>query len=289
MKIGVFGNCQAPGFAASIKDLTGWEPHTYRIQEARAASAEELQKESDAMAACDVVFSQPSISATEYGPLSFEALKERCARLIPYPHIAFTGLHPDCHYIRPDGVAMTGPMGPYHSAIVAASFQEGLSPERVSALFNKYAYALLGYLSTNPERQPLVRDAKAYGYDFTSFLQGSRGVFMHTPNHPAINVIFDAARQALCIAGLLSPANDRSVAMPRDILLDSVVWPVYPEIAHAFGIPEREVVFQIRSTKPRMRLEEFIARAYEAYRAFAKPFTTAQIEAARTFIRSEVA
>ncbi len=283
MKIGVFGNCQAPGFAASIQALTGHEPHCYTIQKARIASQEELKANAAQFADCDVVFTQPSITQSGFGPLDFVHLRGNCRQIVSYPQMAYTGLQPDCHYIRPNGIAMNGPVGPYHSAIVAASYLEGLPPERAECLFNSYVFAKLGFFEKSRVRDPLIKDAKSLGFDISAFLSGDRGVFMLTINHPSIALIFDVAAQAARIAELRANYN---VTPPTDVLRSIAVWPVFPEICHNFGIADDLGAFSYRNIA--FSLSEFIARSYQAYQEFGGTFSTPQIETARSLIKADV-
>lgn len=282
MKLGVFGNCQARGFAASLRSLTGHETHCYRIQEARTASPGALNEEANIFSSCEIVFTQPSITRSGFGPLDFGELQKLCPKVVPYPHIAYTGLQPDCHYIRPNGISLQGPMGPYHSAIAAAGFLEELPIHRTSSLFNKFTFASLGYLA-NDERSPLVLDSETFGYDAAPFIVGRNGVFMHTVNHPAINIVFDVTRQAAGKAGLDTIADSTA---PRDELADSFVWPVYPGIAERIGLLG-DCLFRPMN-KSAMTLHEFVEASYETYRNWGKPFTSAQVERARQFIHGEV-
>ncbi|AQS63441.1 hypothetical protein AGRHK599_LOCUS4890 [Rhizobium rhizogenes] len=282
MKIGVFGNCQTEGFATSVKNMTGAEVVEYTVQKARSASEEELQSQALKLSECDTVFTQPSIT-NNFGPLSFDKLSLICKSLVPFPHIATTSLHPDCHYIRDNGVALEGPMGPYHSAIIAGAFLAGLSSSRAVSLFNKYVYVTLKYTSVLVSRQPMSVDADDMGYDYTAFLSGDRGVFMHTPNHPNADVIFDTARQALGKAGI----SHTYANPPEDKLAELGVWPVYPEIATSLGMRGDMIFRQRKSRGGVFDLSEVVDAFFTSY-AVSKITETPQIKAASAFIRSEL-
>jgi hypothetical protein len=284
MKVGIYGNCQAPGFAKSIEALApGCTTHVYRINDARNASDDKLDEEFELLVQCDILFTQPSLGQTA-GRLTPELLASSSKRHIAYPHIAFTGLQPDCHYIRPGGVPINGPMGPYHSAIVAASFLEGISPERSANLFHKFAYACLGYLASDLSHQTMVREERRHGYDFSAFTSGSRGKFMHTVNHPAISIIFESARQALEKAGV----ETEDAAPPDDALARQFSWPLYREIGQRWSIADAEP-FVFRAPDREMTGEEFITASYDAYREIDPLLiATDQIAEARRFIREYV-
>jgi hypothetical protein len=276
VKIGVFGNCQAQGFADSIVALAGHQARVYTVQEARNAPTEELEQWAQTFADMDIVFTQPSITAG-FGPLSMPSLLENCKTVVPYPHLAFTGQQPDCHYIRKDGIALSGPIGPYHSAIVAASYLERIPVDRVIRLFNKFVYSSLGYLGIDEAFEPLCRDSKLYGYDFTDFLQGKRGIFMHTINHPNIEIIFESARQALTIAGV-NYAGDAE--RPKDHLENIAVWPAYPGVLKSLP---GSTTFSYRRKK--LELIDFIEASYRAYEGATIPLNSIKIDTARAFLQ----
>lgn len=64
----------------------------------------------------------------------------------------------------------------------------------------------------------------------------ARGPFMHSINHPRGFVLADVARAAAIRAGLLDAAAPH-VVPPFDQLSVDTIWPVYPEIAEALGVP----------------------------------------------------
>lgn len=282
MKLGIYGNCQASGFAASIEAMfPEAELHVYRLNEAIKANDDELSQQVAKFSQCDIIFYQPSLGG-QRAPLTQEGFAAVCDRLIAYPHIAFRGLQPDCDVVRANGAPIQGPMGPYHSALIAACALERVSEERTTMLFNAYSYARLNYLRRAHTKEVLVRDSAALGYDFSDFLAGAHGRFMNTINHPAINIIFDSARQALARAGLPAAPD---APMPDDNLARSYVWPVYPEIGRAFGIVED---MRFVATRKRLPLEEFIGESFRAYAPHRDLLQSPQIEAVRSFLRKEL-
>src|SRR3546814_6396142 len=62
---------------------------------------------------------------------------------------------------------------------------------------------------------------------------GRQGAFMHTVNHPAVNCIRDVAKALLAESGM-RPID--SCVLPHDNLLNSAIFPVYPEIGEVYGV-----------------------------------------------------
>jgi len=283
MKIGIYGNCQSNGFADSIYSfLDNIEIHLYRLNDAIKASKDELRRQFEGFKDCDIIFYQPTLG-TQIEPFDEQGFSSVCDKLIPYPHIAFRSLQPDCHHIKHDGSWLKGPMGPYHSAIIAAGYLEGLSPHRVERLFNSYTYHKLEYLGRKLSNEVLAKDAKALGYNFDDFMLGKRGKFMNTVNHPAINIIFSSAEQALVKAGL---KLSKEGCQPPDRLAKFYVWPVYTEISDQFGIIDPMIFSAPKGVN--MSLKDMISSSFDVYSSLASPLNTAQINDARNFIRSDI-
>jgi hypothetical protein len=280
LKIGVIGNCQARGFARSVSTLLpGCAIVLVHAQ--RVISGTEAQREhwADNLKTCDIVFTQPA-EEPSFGTLTASALEASCRQTVRFPYIAFSGFHPDCHYIRVDGRMLQGPLGPYHSAIVAASFLEGLTERQTASLFNSYTYASLGYFDLfTKSTHALIRDTSALGFDVSAFSSLQHGCFMHTINHPAIEILYEIARQALTGARL-TPATTAS--RPGDELAGAIVWPVYPDLGKRLSI-HGSWDFQASATMT-SDLENFIQRSFAAYRETDTTFSTPLIDRMRVFI-----
>ena len=131
-----------------------------------------------------------------------------------------------------EGVPVEGPLGSYHSALATAAWFEGLPESRAAGLFNAYAYAKLGYFDAFEAGASYLKSAAMVDYDLTGWTRRDR-VFMHTINHPSIELSAEIARQALDRLGLHRLA---AIGLPRDPLAEGVIWPLYPEIAERLGI-----------------------------------------------------
>ncbi|WP_158742722.1 WcbI family polysaccharide biosynthesis putative acetyltransferase [Acidisphaera sp. L21] len=84
-----------------------------------------------------MVFTLPS-SGGVCGDFEPDGLEPICEKVVAFPNLTFTGYQPDCFYIGKDGRDIQGPMGTYHSALVAGAFLDGLQPDRSVRLFNNY-------------------------------------------------------------------------------------------------------------------------------------------------------
>lgn len=285
MKIGVFGNCQSVGMAASISALVpDAEVHRFGVREAQDSDEGEIQSQMNAFATCDYVFLQPSMKHN-IDALQLNAFSTRCREIVPYPLIASRVSHPDCHYLSgADGKHFVGPMGQYQSAIAAGSYLSGLSAQRAVTLYNKFTYEKMGFSHYNNEKEVVGREALSLGYDFNEFFSGSHGPFMHTINHPRINIIFETARQALNKIGL--SVSDGAV-VPPDNLSRNTVWPIYPGLPGA-NRKESDLVFKLDAKNLRLSLPEFVEASYEAFRAADGAFRSDLSDRVKAFIATHV-
>lgn len=229
MRLGVLGNCQAPGVAASIQ---AWTPHVHVVLQTVVGldmtDAGAVGKALGAFDGCDLVLLQ---RLEDRRPELIPLLDDLQARhdVLRYPVLAFRGFHPDCGHLNRDGRRIGGAMGPYHSLIACAAWLEGLPPYRAAGLFNAFTYSALGYFDLfAAARARLLEEAAATGYDLSPLFADGRPAFMHTVNHPTAVALHLVAAQALELAGLdrLSEAP-----VPPDALAEGPIWPIYPEVA----------------------------------------------------------
>ncbi len=275
MRFAVIGNCQASGFLdcllaflpqaeGKLFDLTriGTPPES-------VAQAEAIVAELDSFTH---VFAH-RVFGDRFGPLEHTRLAmERPGRVSFIPSLGFNGFQPDCVYLITGGVMLNGPLGPYHSALAAAAFVLGIPAERTVRLFNPLVIKRLGYLDAHAEAVELVtRQFAGLGYDVADRLHvwQRQGAFMYTTNHPRLLPIADTCRIVAARAGLGEFSLDVTDIVV-DRLAEGPVFPVYPPIARALGIPGHWV---FRHSAPGGRplapipLERFVARSFEAYAA----------------------
>ncbi len=279
MTIWVVGNCQARGVARSVQSLT-------KRADVRALDIRTIMQADDAGKArltsqidpADILLvQQPDDLA---GPFAIQQLREAGHRAVVYPGFVFGGFHPDLCYILCNGTYLNGAMFSYHSAITAAAYLEGLSQERACALFNSFTYASLGYRAAYATMLPILYEhVGETGHDHTQTL--SRGIFMHSVNHPRVELLFEAAKQALAMAGV--PTHD-DADCPADELGAGAVWPIYPGIARDIA---GNFVFQVKVGET-LNLQEFVASSYSYYGKLADGYESPEVDEAREFIRREV-
>jgi hypothetical protein len=289
LSFGIVGNCQARGMARSLDVLVpGSTTIVFHLAKVLTEpSTARLQVWADALAKCDAVFTllQEDPSRTR-GPLETSVLEAFCGVVVKYPYIASASFHPDCTYIRCAGTEIRGPMGPYHSSLVAACHTLGVPKSRVEKLLNAFYFASSGYLTdANLSLAGFVTANKGFGFDFGPFIERTAGSpFMHTVNHPTADIIHEMTIQALDKAGITIPA--RSALPPADELADGVIWPVYPEIARRMNVAG-SFTFQAHPTK-RLNLVEYIAHAYQAYDQAGGELNSPQVERCRQVLEGTV-
>jgi hypothetical protein len=275
MRFAVIGNCQAAGFLdCLLAFLPKAEGKAFSLGALGAAPdsvarAEEIAAELDGFTH---VFAH-RVSGERFGPLDHARLAaERGEQVTFVPALGFTGYHPDCVYLIVEGRMLEGPLGPYHSALAAAAFVLGMPVERTVRLFNPLVIRRLGYIDAYAEAADLVtRQFANLGYDIADRLPvwGRHGAFMHTVNHPRLLPIADICRMVAARAGLGQFSLD-TLDIVVDRLAEGPVFPVYPPIARALGIPGHWI---FRHSAPGGRpiapipLESFVERCFEAYAA----------------------
>lgn len=272
MRIAVLGNCQTHGYAHALAHLLpdaeveSFEAAVARNHKCIPAVAEQLR-------GFDVVFSQDF--GPEFGPLQTQALGASGPPLHRLPVIAFRGYQPDMAYLTLEGKVQGSPVGAYHSSIIAAAFSLGVAEADVPTLFNRLIYARLGYMTAFATARTLLLELlEGFGLDMAEDFEAwhARGPFMHTNNHPCGFVLADVARAAAIRAGLL-PAGAPRVSPPHDQLAIDTIWPVYPEIADALGVPGGMLFKRItRHVQPQANsayigLPRLVRESYAIYRA----------------------
>jgi hypothetical protein len=182
------------------------------------------------------------------------------------PSISFDAYHPDICYAFSNG-PVQGPMGFYHSMIVLAAYEAGLSVEVTRKLFRRDVFERCGFFGRwEQERTQLLKHFAEYGLDIAPcFAQWSRGeAFMYSVNHPKIRCIYDIAGSFLKRLGVEAIASG---IKPVDDFLNGACYPVYPEIAEAFGT-QGSYLFKLPDEYRLISLERFIELSFAAYSRF---------------------
>jgi hypothetical protein len=233
----VVGTCQAGGLAACLTLLL---PQSQVTSLHWQADGSALDQTLDAAATSDaVVTCAPQLLID---PLTDHARFER-ARWLKAPMMVFGGFHPDLVSVTRQGVAVPGVAGaPYQSAIAYWCWRHRLDLDVAAALFTPETMRALGYDQTWAQatawtREVFARTAIGFAEAFLP-LQASGQAFMHTFNHPSISAIAAFARPVARRLG--ASASDLDVDLERlapDALAQDVVWPLYPGVGEALGLP----------------------------------------------------
>ena len=296
----VLGNCQADGLSdwmrAAAPDLTVEHASIAGVAPGDPAMAAAW---STAIERSDIVFCQlTDEQMMMFGLPAVEAIVGANKVFVRLPVVAFKGFQPDCTDVFTGGAPIVGAMGPYHSAIAAAAFLEGLDLERALGLYNTFAYAALGYFAEFEAASIVLQEnAGRMGLDLSDGLRPGAPVFMHTINHPGIGMLGHVALQGLRRAGV---EHSSAPPTPHDYLGDSFRWPVYPQIAARLGV-EGGLSFQVTNAGGQT-LIDLRALTEATYAAMGnavavtgpivldqdRPMATPVIERAQAFMRRHV-
>jgi hypothetical protein len=151
------------------------------------------------------------------------------------------------------------------------AYRQGLGAADTAALFNRRTYQALGYLDNWRAAEQALRkafeasDLRPHWPAFWLHVQ-RRGCFMHTPNHPQVQVLAHLARLAAQQAGL--PL--RSSLAPGELAdgLSSVIWPLYPEIAQALALDGGSTVWKLVGAHQYLDgVQAFVEHSFAGYQA----------------------
>jgi hypothetical protein len=249
-------NCQVMGLGNCLNllsdriDVTHYDPASFRKQ-----SADLLKR----IGEYDRVLVAPQLE-TDLG-----IDEQRCAELWRVPTISFRGYHPDLCYLLESRKPLKGPMGDYHSLLAYAAFRCRFSEQQTLSLYCESTYRELGYFDCwDNARDALLANFRKHALPLDArFVQWSRnGPFMYSTNHPRIHCVRDVAISILERAGLDAAYRD---ALPHDNLANGPVFPIYPEIASALGVPG-SLLFKRGGQYRFLRLPEFIEESFALYR-----------------------
>lgn len=266
-RIVVISNCQT----RTLVDSLGFVVRGSSVRGIHLQSAfERVDEALAAVRAADVVVSLPF----DDGPFAPENLRRECPSVIALPAVNFAGFHPDITYLFDDfGKTLKSPLGDYHSAIVLGGYRAGLPADRICDLFNKLVYSRLGYLvALENAKAELVEEFARYDLEVSAPLERwiARGCFMHTVNHPKSFVLADLAKQAAQKAKLEVVEGVSYDRFFPDLLTLASIYPVFPEIAAAFGA-EGDYLFKPATRDPNedvrvlYGLDEFVRLSVSMY------------------------
>jgi hypothetical protein len=235
--IAVIGNCQVMQISRCIQALTGGEMPTSRwVTEHTLLGTQSARIDLVAIfREHDKVFIQP-----QFWTEVVKHYPEFREKVVLFPSIRFLAFHPDLVHVgvKSSGARLRSPCEDYHSCLALLGWKAGLSIAETQKLYRNEIFRRLGFFHFwQGSAAALLEEGKLAGLALDSFLDEWRehGCFMHSINHPKLFVIADLARMLLKRNGIdVVEGNPEGHA--HDVLANSAVWPVYPEIAEKFGI-----------------------------------------------------
>jgi hypothetical protein len=186
--------------------------------------------------------------------------------IIYFPILFFRAMHPDLCHVHVGEAISNGPLMEYHSAMIFAAYKSGIAADRVPELFCHDNFNALGFYDLwASEKEGLLDRGAQEGVDLRApFRRWARRPepFMHSFNHPTINVIYDTSKA-------LAESRDweirESPHRPHDTLANSAVFPVYPELANRLGLAEGSYCFKPSGVYETLTLREFVNLSYAEY------------------------
>ena len=180
------------------------------------------------------------------------------------PEIGFTAYHPDLAYILEGETVLNGAVGAYHSIIAFVAHGLGRTVDDALSLFNGRVYGTCGYYDCwTAARDELVGYCDYLGFDVSQAVRkwARNGPFMFSTNHPRIQVLYDIARIYLEREGYETHASD---ILPHDNLVNSGVFPVYPEIGDVLGVAGN-YLFKRVNEYTQIGLRQFVEESFAVY------------------------
>jgi hypothetical protein len=179
----------------------------------------------------------------------FNLQSDKSITVIPVPHLHFDAFHPDiCYAVNSETNQYTN--FHYNSRIAVWSYNQNVSIEQASTLFNQDSYHALGYLARWYQSENFLLESFAScGFsksEFLSFFQSIKrgGVFMFSINHPMAFVSVELARLIVKKHFPDTLYHDRELIV-EDPLTESI-WPLYSEIGEELGL-EGNYIWRIRN------------------------------------------
>lgn len=260
MKVAIVANCQGESFSLCLKAMNSGFWPTLAFGPGAAHSEEDV----NVLHESKLIFAQPSMLG-----MVPEELRDR---VVLFPSISFSGLHPDVAFargrLRNEHVtkAIVTEMSMYHSAIAIYGYTSGMSACETLSFFNPNTYNKLGYFDAwSLSRQDLLSEGDRAGVPLGGLFErwARRGAFMYSFNHPDISTMADVVKSVLKKIDI--PAVNLNVAQYlADPLRVMPIWPIYPEIGARYSV-DGNANFVCLHTKCNLSLSEYIESCYRVY------------------------
>lgn len=268
ISLSVFGNCQSAGIADCLSAMLPDAKVSSGVGRDLRQGAADLES---LIRGANVIVSQTVMTKQVREAMASLNLDRP---LIELPSIYFTGFHPDTVYANCAGEGIVSILGKLNSSICLFAWKSKLTVDETVALFNEHTYEALGFFDHYEQaKRILLADSLRLGLDIADDLRRweRAGVFLHTVNHPKLQVLSTFARLVVDRLGL-TPATMRPELLLPDALASNIVWPVYPEIGRRLGV-DGEYVFKPKSGGREalaplrtFGLEEFVRLSFKGYK-----------------------
>ena len=277
MKVLIVGNCSTRAFTEFFKKcFPNWETRAVLLVQANDWVEEQNEAFLSYVESADVF-----VGLTDRECI--KSIVPTSALNVFIPSFDFFGYLPDCIFLP--GITSPLGLGVIHSRIAASAYLAGRNEEETLKLFNKEHFNLLGYFDEFDKcRDKLLSKFNAHDIDlsekFESWTQD--GNFLYTVNHPHTSIFFDIVHIAMKnhFPDMLNSNDVESARLTvENYMADSVIWPMYPEIAEYHGLvttPDKWRTSQIHEQGKHMNLEQFIHSSFELYKGVNK-FTESTI------------
>ena len=148
MKCVIIGNCQSIVVGDQVRRLSPGVEVSIPFNKGLLNDRMRLEAFAD-IEGFDCVITQV-LEHKRWGPLRTSVIVRKAKRIVYFPTIHFTGLHPDAVRISRE-LRLPTMLGVWQPGIAMAGFLLGLSPERIVDLYNAYIFDALGYFAEYPE------------------------------------------------------------------------------------------------------------------------------------------
>ena len=257
LRMVVLGNCQAYAMARCLRALNP-SADIAAVSWADLRSPAHVERLKATLAEVDAVVTQPANHLREFSP---KTLIRGSTRAAFFPGLHFTGFQPDAVRVMAKGLKSL--IGEWHSALIIAAYRMGLPKARAEELFNAYVYGALGYFDEYAKAATFLRQsAEQIEWELAAELETWPRPFVHTPNHPRIEVMMDIARG---VCGRLGLDAAPDPVMPPDPFVAFGAWPIYLEIGKRLGLAGEMIFVSPLEQGRALDLREALAWFYAAY------------------------
>lgn len=217
----------------------------------------------------------------EFGPLASSVIKNSFAPLpvLSIANIYFDGTLPDICYVGGLNARVPGPISEYHSRIAVLGYLMGLPVETTVRMYCDAVYRHLGYYDSFQQsldemaRRDAETDIPLGDLLETKVREGNCFLSHNHPTSLIMAAYINKVGDVLVQRGLAEPSGLKlSQETFINFLAQSVIFPVYPEIAAHHGLPyETSYVFRTATVgdepSKTIALEDFVRAEYRAFQS----------------------